>query len=333
MKLKITAASLLFFGMVYSQHGANQLYENQNSYNYKNVGIVQQNAGKVVYNSEGVTYKINILNNVAPDSYVVTLGLNEESLSVKDCNAKINKRLDGFKNALKKMGIKEDEIFIDFISQTKIYDYKSTSTSNQVNVSQVDKGFEIKKNIIIKLKEISFFDKVIDLASEHEIYNIIKVDYKKSDTEKIYNEMLVQANELLKSRSKIYDTFGKRDFEDEPQLSINFYSIQPGKQYKNYTAFESSDVSYYNDYYNSNKVLVRQEQRKSKTFYYDGIDPDSFDIVMNSESPIVSIQYVMEFSITYKTKKKEEKKDKEENKKIYHIITPNGDVKTLDLKN
>jgi hypothetical protein len=39
----------------------------------------------------------------------------------------------------------------------------------------------------------------------------------------------------------------------------------------------------------------------------------------------------MEFSITYKTKKKEEKKDKD--KKIYHIITPNGDVKTLDLKN
>ncbi|MCY1248435.1 hypothetical protein D9M72_618650 [compost metagenome] len=76
---------------------------------------------------------------------------------------------------------------------------------------------------------------------------------------------------------------------------------------------------------------MRQEQRKSKTFYYDGIDPDSFDKVMNSESPIVSIQYVMEFSITYKTKKKEEKKDKD--KKIYHIITPNGDVKTLDLKN
>lgn len=333
MKLKITIASILFFSMAYAQHGANQLYENQNSYNYKNVGVLQQNGPKIIYNEEGVTYKINILNNVKPDSFLVTLGLNEESLSVKDCNAKINKRLDGFKNALKKMGIKDEEMFVDFISQTKIYDYKSTSTSNQVNISQVDKGFEIKKNIIIKLKDANLFDKLIDMASEHEIYNVVKVDYKKGDTEKVYDEMLFEANEVLKSRSKIYDKFGKRDFEEAPQLSINFYSIQPGKQYKNYTAFETSDTSYYNEYYNSNKALIRQEQRKSKTFYYDGMDPDSFDKVMNSESPVVSIQYVMEFSITYKTKKKEEKKNKEEDKKLYHIITPYGDVKTLDLKN
>lgn len=329
MKLKITIAGLFFFSLAYSQHGANQLYENQNPYNYKNVS--QQNTEKIIYNSEGITYRINILNNVIPDSYVITLGLNEESLSVKDCNAKINKRLDGFKNSLKKLGIKEDEIFVDFISQTKIYDYKSTLTSSQVNINQVEKGFEIKKNVIIKLKETNLFDKVVDLASEHEIYNIIKVDYKKTDTEKVYDEMLVQANEILKAKSKIYDLFGKRDFEEEPQLSVNFYSIQPKKQYKNYTAFESSDVSYYNDYYNSNKTLVRQEQRKSKTFYYDGTDPDSFDKVMNSESPVVGIQYVMEFYITYKVKKKEAKK--EEKEKVYHIITPYGDIKTLDLKN
>lgn len=328
MKLKFTIAGILFFGMAYAQHGANQVYNSQNNqYNYKNAGLFQ-NAEKVNYTEDGINFRIAILNNVKPDSYVVTLGLNEEGLSVKDCNAKINKRLDGFKNALKKTGIREEEIFVDFISQTKIYDYKSTSTSNQVNITQEDKGFEIKKNIIVKLKDVSLFDKLIDMASEYEIYNIIKVDYKKADTEKIYDEMLAEANEVLKSRSKIYDKYGKRDFESEPQLLINFYSIQPGKQYKNFTAFESSDAVY-NDYYNSNKVLVRKEQRKNKTFYYDGIDPDSFDKIMNSDSPAVGIQYVMEFSISYKTKKK----PKEETKKLYHIITPNGDVRTLDLKN
>ncbi|WP_447637094.1 SIMPL domain-containing protein [Flavobacterium microcysteis] len=328
MKLKITIAGILFFGMAYAQHGANQVYTNQNPYNYKNTNGFQ-NAEKVSYNDDGITYRIAILNNVKPDSYMVTLGLNDEALSVKDCNAKINKRLDGFKSALKKMGIKEEEMFVDFISQTKIYDYKSSTASSQINITQVEKGFEIKKNIIIKLKDASLFDRLIDMASEHEIYNIIKVDYKKTDTEKIYDEMLSEANEVLKSRSKVYDKFGKRDFEEMPQLSVNFYSIQPGKQYKNYTASESSDISYYNEYYNSNKVMIRKEQRKDKTFYYDGIDIDSFDKIMNPDSPIVGIQYVMEFTITYKTKKK----PKEETKKLYHIITPNGDVRTLDLKN
>lgn len=328
MKLKITIAGILFFGMAYAQHGANQVYTNQNPYNYKNTGGFQ-NAEKVSYNDDGITYRIAILNNVKPDSYMVTLGLNDEAMTVKDCNAKINKRLDGFKSALKKMGIKEEEIFVDFISQTKIYDYKSSTTSGQININQVEKGFEIKKNIIVKLKDASLFDRLIDMASEYEIYNIIKVDYKKTDTEKIYDEMLSEANEVLKSRSKVYDKFGKRDFEEFPQLSVNFYSIQPGKQYKNYTAFESSDTSYYNEYYSSNKVMIRKEQRKDKTFYYDGIDIDSFDKIMNPDSPVVGIQYVMEFSITYKTKKK----PKEETKKLYHIITPNGDVRTLDLKN
>ncbi|MEZ0006478.1 uncharacterized protein YggE [Flavobacterium sp. 28YEA47A] len=328
MKLKITIAGILFFGMTYAQHGANQVYTNQNPYNYKNMGGFP-NAEKVSYNDDGITYRIAILNNIKPDSYMVTLGLNDEALSVKDCNAKINKRLDGFKSALKKMGIKDEEIFVDFISQTKIYDYKSSSTSNQVNITQESKGFEIKKNIIIKLKDANLFDKLIDLASEYEIHNIIKVDYKKADSEKIYDEMLAEANEILKSRSKIYDKYGKRDFEELPQLSVNFYSIQPGKQYKTFTAFESSDTNYYNEYYSSNKVMIRKEQRKDKAFYYDGIDIDSFDKIMNSDSPVVGIQYVMEFNISYKTKKK----PKEETKKLYHIITPNGDVKTLDLKN
>lgn len=335
MKLKITIAGMLFFGLAYSQEGGNQLYGNHNSYNYKN-SVSQDDIHKIIYNAEGVTYKINVLNNVKPDSYVVTLGLNEESLSVKDCNTKINKRLDNFKIALKKMGIKEDEIFVDFISQTKIYDYKSTSTSSQVNVNQVDKGFEIKKNIIIKLRQTDLFDKLVEMASENEIYNIIKVDYKKLDTEKVYDEMLSQANEVLKSRNKIYDKFGKRDFEEFPQVSVNFYSIQPGKLYKSFTAFETSDVSYYNNYNDSRKVFVKQEERKSKTFYYDGVAPDSFDKIINPESPIVSIQYIMEFSITYRTKKKEEKKDDKKDgkkeEKLYHIITPYGDIKTLNLK-
>ncbi len=104
MKLKITVAGILFFGLTYSQEGGNQLYGSQNSYNYKNNHISQDDIHKIIYNTEGVTYKINVLNNVKPDSYVVTLGLNEESLSVKDCNSKINRRLDNFKIRFEKDG-------------------------------------------------------------------------------------------------------------------------------------------------------------------------------------------------------------------------------------
>lgn len=329
MKLKIAIASLLFFGTISAQHGANQVYQTQNS-NYRE-NSNYQNQNKINFGPDGANYKINVLNNVRPDSYTITLGLNQESLSVKECNSKINNRLEGFKNSLKKLGIKEEEIFVDFISQTKIYDYKSSSTANQVNVNQIDKGFEIKKNIIIKLKNTKLYDKIISEASEFDIDNIVKVDYAKINTESIYEEMLVEAKAILDNKMKLHQKFGKKDYEEIPQVSVNFYSIQPGKQYKNYTAFETSNIEYESNQYTGRKHLVRQEERKNKTYYYDGMAPDFFDKVLNPDSPEVNMQFVMELSVSYKIKIPKETPKKEE-EKIYHFITPNGDLRVLNLK-
>lgn len=330
MKLKIAIASLLFFGTISAQHGANQVYQTQNSNNYRE-NSNYQNQNKINFGPDGANYKINVLNNVRPDSYTITLGLNQESLSVKECNSKINSRLEGFKNSLKKLGIKEDEIFVDFISQTKIYDYKSSSTTNQVNLTQIDKGFEIKKNIIIKLKNTKLYDKIIEEASEFEIHNIVKVDYIKANTEKIYEEMFAEANVILESKIKLHQKFGKKEYEEVPQVTVNFYSIQPGKQYKNYTAFESANIEYESNQYNGRKHLVRQEERKNTTYYYDGMAPDFFDKVLNPDSPEVTMQFVMELSISYKTKIPKETPKKEE-EKVYHFITPNGDLRVLNLE-
>ena len=335
MNLKISIACLLFIGTLNAQHGANQLYEKSNSNNYQQV-VNYKNDNKTNFGPDGANYKINVSNNVKPDCYIITLGLNQESLSVKECNSKINNRLDGFKNALKKLGIKEEEVFVDFISQTKIYDYKSSSTANQVNVNQIDKGFEIKKNIIIKLKNTKLYDKIIEEASDFEIHNIVKVDYIKTNTDKIYEEMFTEANAILESKMKLHQKFSKKEYEETPQVSVNFYSIQPGKQYKNYTAFESSEVQYQNDAYYTKKVLVKQEERKNKTFYYDGIETDYFDKVLNPDSSQVNMQFVMEISVSYKNKiPKESLKEtpKKEEPKVYHFITANGDLKVINFKN
>lgn len=329
MKLKIAIASLFFFGTIYAQHGANQVYQTKNSNNYQE-NSNYRNQNNINFGPDGASYKISVLNNVKPDCYVITFGLNQESLSVKECNLKINSRLEGFKNSLKKLGIKDEEIFVDFISQTKIYDYKSSSTPNQVNLTQIDKGFEIKKNIIIKLKNTKLYDKIIEEASEFEIDNIVKVDYIKSDTEKIYEEMLTEAKRILERKMKLNQQFGKKEYEDTPQVTVNFYSIQPGKQYKKYVAYETSNIEYESDQYSGRKPLVRREERKNATFYFDGMAPDFFDKVLNPDSPEVNLQFVMELSVSYKTKIPKETLKEEE--KVYHFITPNGDLKVLNLK-
>lgn len=304
MKKLMVCAGLLFINFMYSQHGANQLYgsQNSNSYDYRN-NDNRAEFNKISNNNESITYKINVLNNVKPDFYLVTLGLNQEALNVKDCNAKINKRLEDFKSVMNKMGIKDEEMYVDFISQTKIYDYESeVKDSEVVKVNQIDKGFEIKKNIIIKLKDTGLFDKLVENAAQYDINNVIKVDYHKVDTEKIYDDMLVETNKILEARKKSNSKLNLMDLGDLPQITVNFYSIQPGNQYKNYVAFESSDVNNINDY-KSSKVFVKQEQRKSKTFYFDGQKPDSFDTILNPDTPVVGMQFVMEFTINYRFKK------------------------------
>ena len=92
-----------------AQHGANELYRSGEKYNST---VYQLNNGdhqRVSQTKNEAVYRIKILNNVKTDAYIVTFGLNQEAKSVKECNAKINQRIQGFKSAAKNLGIKEDE--------------------------------------------------------------------------------------------------------------------------------------------------------------------------------------------------------------------------------
>lgn len=300
MKTTFAIAGFLFLNLCHAQHSGNHLYEtDHNRYNYQNETIHNPNAEKITDNGSQLIYKINVLNNVRADSYLITLGLNQEAMNPKECNQKINKRIDGFRAALKKMGINAEDISTDFISQTKIYDYKSQTNGSQTNFKEQENGFEIKKNLIIRLQKMALFDQLVETASEYEIYNIIKVDYFCKDPKKVYETMLAEANKILEERKeKANKDINNLDLYSKPKIGINYYSIQPGSQYKSFTAYESSDVTFKSEYY-SDKSYVKQEERKSKTFYYDARQPDLYDSVLNADTPVVGLQYVMEMVVTY----------------------------------
>ena len=323
MKTRLTVTTIVVCKLMCGQIGGNQLYQNQNSNNYsQNFGNYQNpNLSKVKSNESSMAFEVSILNNVPADSYVVTLGVNQESHLVESCNSEINRRISSFKTAINKLGIKEKDVYVDFISQTKIYGYQPTSKGNNINIQQKDEGFEIKKNIIFKLSEIQLFDRILEIASKSEIHNIINVEYYVSNQDAVYEKMLKEALKIVEKRKSLLNISGFK-WETEPVFEISFNPIQPGNQYKNFQAFETSNISYSN-YYNSNQVVIQQEQRKSKTFFFDGIETSNFDKIMNADSPVVGLQYVMNVKVTYQSK--------EEDKKQYHIITPNGDLKALEL--
>ena len=124
----------------FSQISGNQIYGNTN-YNSNNYNqTTANNSGTISINDNTLTVSVKILMNKKADGFVITLGLNEENESVEGCNKKINTRINGFIGNLKAIGIKSENTYVDFISQTKIYDFATIDGT----AKQFEKGFEIK---------------------------------------------------------------------------------------------------------------------------------------------------------------------------------------------
>jgi uncharacterized protein YggE len=251
-----------------------------------------QNSSGFSISDNTLSFKVKVLLNKKADQYVITLGLNEEAATVENCNTQINQRIANFTSKINKAGIKKDAIYVDFISQTKIYDY--TLSANKAE--QFEKGFELKKNIIITVSSLKNIDMLVETASAFKIYDIIKIDYLSNNSSEIYAELLTEALKIAETKKNNYlKAFSKKSV-GTPTATDEFIVITPETQYKNYKAFESSEF----ESYSNNASVLKKIARKNNTFYYDGISPAGMDKVINGETPEVGIQYFLTLTINYK---------------------------------
>lgn len=293
----------VFASAVFSQISGNQIYGNQaNNYYHQQQQYSNQMSNQkrnIITTDSTITITTNILMNKEADWYQLTVGTNQEGSTVKLCNQNINERINAFTKALSVFGVSKDDFYVDFISQTKVYDYELADRQAE----QFEVGFEIKKNIIIKLKDIDAIDQIIEMAAAQEIYDIIKVEYIDGDIDKTYNFLYQEALSLIDKRLKLYGEFAA--FEPSKKSSTitdNFYSMAPKNQYKRYEAFESSKLNVY-QHHNYAQRFVQKEMRKQSTYYYDGMPFAGFDKVINSDQTKIGLQYVLTVTVTYKRPK------------------------------
>ena len=289
----IIVALVLTFSVAQAQISGNQIYGNNryNENNYNQNGL--PNNTVVSINDNHLTVTVKMLLNKKADGFVITLGLNQEDETVSGCSKKINTRIDGFLDKIKALGIKKEYCYIDFISQTKIYDFNA----NLETAQQIDKGFEIKKNIIITTSNANSLEKLIAIASDFEIHDIIKVEYFNNDINAIHNSLFDEALVLAEAKKIRYmKSFGKRVI-GTPSATEEFATVFPKTQYKMYQAFETAEIQ---TNYNNRSPYLKKIARKNKTFYYDGISSADFDKVINPNQTEVGIQYVLTLTMTYK---------------------------------
>lgn len=289
----IIALFLLNVLSVSAQISGNQVYgkNNYNGNNYNQESL--PNNSKVSINDNVLSVSVKILLNKKADGFVMTLGLNEEDETVAGCSKKITARITGFIEKMKSLGVKKENVYIDFISQTKIYDFEV----NGMNSEQIEKGFEIKKNIIVSTSNVTSLEKIIALASDFEIHDVIKVEYYNNETDAIHNSLFDEALVLAEAKKVRYmKAFGKRII-GTPTATEEFATVFPKTQYNTYQAFETAEIQ---TNYNNRSPYLKKIARKNKTFYYDGISSAGFDKVINPNQTEVGIQYVMTITMHYK---------------------------------
>ena len=233
----------------------------------------------------------NVLINVKADEYVAVFSVTQEGETPEVCSQKMDATILELTGALNQLGIRKDDLFIDFVAQNRTYGFEVMGDIAR----EMLVGFELKKNILIHYQDKSLLDKFVLAAARLQIFDLVKVDYVIKDIDAVHNQLMEEASRVVNQKIARYEQLLGIKLQPPAQVYAEraaFY--YPTEMYSSYRAFESEAI----DSNATRQRYVVQSARKGKTFYYDGLDANGFDAVIN---PIV-IEPVIQCTLFLKVK-------------------------------
>jgi uncharacterized protein YggE len=233
----------------------------------------------------------DVLMNVKADEYVAVFGIAQEGETVADCSRKMEAVVREFTEALKALGIVEDDLFLDFVTQVKVYGFEVTGDIAREKLV----GFELKKNLAIHYKDRALVDKLVVAAARSKIDDLIKVDYVVKDVEAIHDRLMDEASKVVKRKMARYENLLGIKLQPPAQVFAEKHgAFYPSGMYDSYTAAESEEIG---------TAMIRQKYtvqsaRKGRTMVFNGLDGNGFDAVIN---PVI-IEPVVQFTLHLKVK-------------------------------
>ena len=291
MKNTLLILGFLFFvnSVAFAQESGNRNYNAQRRKPSTNSGVLVGTSN----NKEVYFVEANVAMNMKADAYVAVFGLSQEGANAADSNAKINVLIAGFNRDLDILGIKRGDIYVDFITQNKVYDY---TTSGNVTTEKF-MGFETKKNVAVRYGDRELLEKIISAAAKNSIFDLIKVDYVVNDIKAVNTRLYEEAVKIVKQKEAAYaNSFGIK-LSSSNLANEKYDAFYPGELYAGYQAFEAGST-YGGDY--EKRVI---EKRKTKTFYYEPLDPSDFDSVINQIGIEPMVQFTIYLRMQYDLKK------------------------------
>jgi uncharacterized protein YggE len=275
------------------QEAGNRIYGNTGYYQQKRNS--QVNTGMLGNQNEGYSIEASVLTNLKPDAFVVVFGINDEGSNAATSNEKVNSKITNLTQRLKSLGIDSNDVFIDFITRNRVYDFTVAGTQATENFT----GFETKKTVAIRYKNRELFERIVSAAVDSKIFDLIKVDYIVSDFDAVRANLFDAAARVLKSKEQKYSnalgiTLGAVG------LSIEKYDVTyPAEAYQRYQAFETGDASVNNEQGVSSRVV----KRKSFTFFYEPFKAGSFDTVLAHSGLEPMVQFSVYLRMQYQVRR------------------------------
>ncbi|MDD4236663.1 MAG: SIMPL domain-containing protein [Bacteroidales bacterium] len=238
----------------------------------------------------------NVLKNVNADSYQIVLGMSQVGEGLDVCHSLLKERINGFVKELAEIGIAEDNLFTDFISQTPIFAIEVEKKLFSKKYVEIPKGFELKKNLHINYNNIEQADRIIELAAKHEIYDIIQVDYIINNIEIVYEELRKECIAIINAKLIDYKDLNVNIEAQYTSLEETHFCSYPIERY-------SSFVSYTPETYKALSQTATLSHANINLFY-NRIPYNKYDKVINPviNEPCVQFSYLCRLEIILKKK-------------------------------
>lgn len=311
-KITLLTLTTLIGHISFAQVSGNINYQNQVRFPDQNINVNTPSTSDIYMNVKGLA-------NIKADSYVAIFSITQVGKSTEEVNELMDKRIEQVLTLIKQK--KATETYVDMISFVPVYEFEvEKKTFSKKSYNEVPKGFELKKNIHIKYSDPNQLNEFITILSNQEIYDLVRVDYFSSNLENIKKDLMNKAKVILQEKLKNYESIVGVSFANVEKRVFDGYKVMlPVEMYKSYESFSSSSL-------NLKKSANVNIADKSTSLYYQPIIDKEFDFVINPTilEPVIQVMYEIKLVVA-------REKKPTSNEKEYFIITPNGEMKTLNL--
>ena len=278
--MKLTWNLLLLFVFTatsYAQEGGNRLNQGQQLQQGKDISRRQPNFPAAI--TDSVTSEqpnllvtqyqyidAKILTSLDTREYIAVFGLSQEAEKVNDANKKLQEQIRAFQQSLVSLGVRPEDTYVDFVSQNRVYDFAPKGSTARERLT----GFQVKENLMVRYQDHTLLDRIVPLAAQAGIFDLIKVDYVTADLSSVRDQMAAESQRIVKQKEEAYAKLGIKLTPVSVAMEA-FDTFQPSEAYNSYHAFETGSVD-------DNYRVV--EQRKNSTLYFDALSAGKFDAVL-----------------------------------------------------